>query len=241
MVLEIDVDGKTRRDHAFFVVRPQVGAPTAPILLALATNTWHAYNDFGGRNLYTGGTTVSLQRPMARGLPPQAAGRRPPRHDRRTRPTRRWPRTSATCASTTCRRTPGRRAGPTGSCRSCSGPSARATRIDVVTNADLEDHPRLLVDGYRLLLSVGHDEYWSSPMRDTVEAFIAGGGNVAFFSGNTSFWQVRFEDPTPEGPAADDGRLQGPLQERPGVRHRPRRRAHEHLVRPPASAGPRTT
>ena len=31
-------------------------------------------------------------------------------------------------------------------------------------------------------------------MRDAVEAFIAGGGNAAFFSGNTCWWQVRFED-----------------------------------------------
>ena len=30
-------------------------------------------------------------------------------------------------------------------------------------------------------------------MRDTVEAFIARGGNAAFFSGNTSLWQVRIE------------------------------------------------
>ncbi len=28
VVLEIDVDGKARRDHAFFVVRPEVGRPT---------------------------------------------------------------------------------------------------------------------------------------------------------------------------------------------------------------------
>jgi hypothetical protein len=39
-------------------------------------------------------------------------------------------------------------------------------------------------------------------MRDTVEGFIGDGGNAAFLSGNTSFWQVRLEDPTPEGPAA---------------------------------------
>ena len=32
-------------------------------------------------------------------------------------------------------------------------------------------------------------------MRDTVESFIASGGNVAFFSGNTALWQVRMEDP----------------------------------------------
>jgi hypothetical protein len=31
-------------------------------------------------------------------------------------------------------------------------------------------------------------------MRDHLEAFIAGGGNVAFFSGNTCCWQVRSEE-----------------------------------------------
>jgi hypothetical protein len=66
--------------------------------------------------------------------------------------------------------------------------------IDVITNADLDEHPGI-IDNYKLLLSVGHDEYWSSPMRDTVEGFIARGGNVAFFSGNTALWQVRMEDP----------------------------------------------
>ncbi len=48
--------------------------------------------------------------------------------------------------------------------------------------------------GYSLLLSVGHDEYWSNEMRAAVEDFIQGGGNVAFFSGNVCWWQVRFED-----------------------------------------------
>ena len=31
-------------------------------------------------------------------------------------------------------------------------------------------------------------------MRDHLESFIRSGGNAAFFSGNTSFWQVRSED-----------------------------------------------
>ena len=64
----------------------------------------------------------------------------------------------------------------------------------MISNADLEEHPSI-VNGYRLLLSVGHDEYWSGPMRDTVEGFIARSGNVAFFSGNTALWQVRMEEP----------------------------------------------
>jgi hypothetical protein len=64
--------------------------------------------------------------------------------------------------------------------------------IGVCVNGDLEEHPEVL-DGGSLYLSVGHDEYWSRGMRDTVEAFIASGGNAAFLSGNTSLWQVRIE------------------------------------------------
>lgn len=50
-----------------------------------------------------------------------------------------------------------------------------------------------MLTGYRLLLTAGHDEYWSRAMRDKVDAMVAAGGNVAVFSGNTCWWQVRFE------------------------------------------------
>ncbi len=65
--------------------------------------------------------------------------------------------------------------------------------LDFAANGDLEFHPEFL-KAYHLVLSVGHDEYWSAPMRDHLEKFIADGGNVAFFSGNTCCWQVRSED-----------------------------------------------
>ena len=65
--------------------------------------------------------------------------------------------------------------------------------IDYAANSDLEFHPEILKN-YKLVLSVGHDEYWSAPMRDNLEKFIKDGGNVAFFSGNTCCWQVRSED-----------------------------------------------
>ena len=45
---------------------------------------------------------------------------------------------------------------------------------------DLDKNPRLL-DGYLLYISVGHDEYWSTAMRDNVESFISSGGKAAFF------------------------------------------------------------
>lgn len=65
--------------------------------------------------------------------------------------------------------------------------------IDYAVNTDLEFHPEIL-QHYRLVLSLGHDEYWSAKMRDNLEAFIANGGNAAFFSGNSVCWQVRCED-----------------------------------------------
>lgn len=65
--------------------------------------------------------------------------------------------------------------------------------LDYAVNSDLEFRPELL-EHYRLVLSVGHDEYWSAPMRDALESYIGRGGNVAFFSGNTCCWQVRSED-----------------------------------------------
>jgi hypothetical protein len=217
VVLEIDVDGKIRRDLAFFVVRPKVGAPSAPILLVLATNTWHAYNDFGGRNLYTGATRVSLQRPMARGYldKPPGAGRRvttthPPD-----------PQMAAHVGYLQLNHLSpwaGSAGWPDWELPFVQWAEREGYRLDVATNGDLAEHPGLLEDhgdGYRLMLSVGHDEYWSGPMRDTVEGFIARGGNVAFFSGNTSLWQVRIEDPTPEGPAATMVGFKGQFKEDP--------------------------
>ncbi len=191
VLLTIDVDGKKRTSHAFFVVRPKADSQNT-ILLQLATNTWHAYNDFGGRNLYNGGTHSSLQRPMARGYlhKPEGAGRRvtttnPPDRDMNTHVGYiRMNHLSAWAGS----------AGwPDWEQPFLAWAERNGYGIDVVSNADLEEHPQI-VNGYKLLLSVGHDEYWSGPMRDTVESFIANGGNVAFFSGNTALWQVRMEE-----------------------------------------------
>ena len=64
------------RHDAFLVVRPDPSDP-APIVLILSTTTWHAYNDWGGPSLYTGGTRVSFQRPFANGflVKPEPIGR----------------------------------------------------------------------------------------------------------------------------------------------------------------------
>lgn len=188
VVLEIDVGAKVRRDRAFFVVRPS--KPIA-IVLALATNTWHAYNDFGGTNLYNGGIQVAMKRPMALGYL-----YKPPGKGRRVTGTGEPdPQLAAHVGYLQLNHLSGW-AGSAGwpdwEQPFLEWAEREGFDIGVCTNADLEHHPDVL-DGARLYLSVGHDEYWSWGMRDTVESFIAGGGNAAFFSGNTSLWQVRIE------------------------------------------------
>jgi len=65
--------------------------------------------------------------------------------------------------------------------------------VDYCSDYDLHFDPDLL-SGYGLLLSVGHDEYWSENMRNNVVAFTQQGGNVAFFSGNTCYKHITFRN-----------------------------------------------
>jgi len=192
VVMEIDVGDKVRRDYAFFVVRPTPATPQR-IVLALCTNTYHAYNDFGGPNLYNGGTQVAMQRPMAAGylFKPPGKGRRV------TGTGAPDPQNAAHVGYIQLNHLSGW-AGSAGwpdwEMPFIEWAEREGFEIGVCANADLEHHPEIL-DNAHLYLSVGHDEYWSKGMRDTVEAFVARGGNAAFFSGNTSLWQVRLEGP----------------------------------------------
>jgi hypothetical protein len=70
---------------------------------------------------------------------------------------------------------------------------AEGYEFDYITSEDVELRPETM-DGYDLLVSIGHDEYWSWTMRDHLETRIEAGLNAAFFFGNSVYWQVRWED-----------------------------------------------
>jgi hypothetical protein len=70
---------------------------------------------------------------------------------------------------------------------------AAGYEFDYLTDHDLDADPEALAP-YDVVLLVGHSEYWSGPQRDRVEAFVDGGGRLAVLSGNTAFWKVRWED-----------------------------------------------
>ncbi len=65
--------------------------------------------------------------------------------------------------------------------------------ISYVTSVDIHSNPQLLSQ-HKLFLSVGHDEYWSLEQRNSVEQARNTGLNLAFFSANTAYWRVRFEN-----------------------------------------------
>lgn len=198
-VLVRDEDGESA-EHCF-VVRSGRPGIHSKILLQLATNTWQAYNAWGGSCLYGGrkGTVrqVSFQRPFQPGMLTKFPDA--PRIARLDRagigfkgavryPARDW------AAATDEERRWLPSAGYGAWERSfVTWAEHNGYLLDYAINSDLERHADLL-DHYSLVLSIGHDEYWSWGMRDALEAYINKGGNVAFMSGNTCFWQVRWED-----------------------------------------------
>ncbi|HKO57042.1 MAG TPA: N,N-dimethylformamidase beta subunit family domain-containing protein [Thermoanaerobaculia bacterium] len=64
--------------------------------------------------------------------------------------------------------------------------------VSYFSDVDTHERPSELLN-HKAVLSVGHDEYWSSEMRDAWEAAIAAKVNAGFFTANTCYWQIRFE------------------------------------------------
>jgi hypothetical protein len=66
------------------------------------------------------------------------------------------------------------------------------------TDVDLHAQPELLTN-HKCLFSLGHDEYWSQPMRQGATAANAEGVNLAFLGANACYRQIRLQS-TSVGP-----------------------------------------
>ncbi|MFM1653438.1 N,N-dimethylformamidase beta subunit family domain-containing protein [Brevibacillus sp. B_LB10_24] len=203
-----EAEGRTAQSEHFFVVRPGQNQPKNKILFVLSTNTYHAYNSWGGGNLYSFKDSyafhtkrkpyrVSTRRPFEPGLLSKYPGAPrttfPPSQQLGPREQQSRPYLPFSIAEGIDYWTV------------ASGFSGRWEEIfvqfleknnyavDYITQYDLNQNPGIL-DSYKLCLSVGHDEYWSWKEREAIETWVEGGGNFALFSGNSIFWQVRFED-----------------------------------------------
>src|SRR5205823_4481616 len=47
---------------------------------------------------------------------------------------------------------------------------------------------------HRLVMVAGHDEYWTTAIRDAFDAALAAGTNLAFMGSNDAYWHIKYED-----------------------------------------------
>jgi hypothetical protein len=64
--------------------------------------------------------------------------------------------------------------------------------VSYSTDVDLDSDPQIL-SRHHLYVAIGHDEYWTKAMRDTVEMARDNGLSLAFLGGNDVYWQARYE------------------------------------------------
>ena len=157
-----------------FIVRADGSARRAPVLFVSAATTWQAYNMWGGASFYDATSADSPD--ISKGKRAvQVSFDRPYAEDGGAGFQHRW------------------------ELQFVRWQEREGRDVDYIADVDLELHPELLV-GRRLIVFAGHHEYWSRPMRTSLDAAIAAGTNVAFLSANEIYWQVRLE-PSLLGPA----------------------------------------
>lgn len=156
---------------ALFIVR---GPGKAPILYKLPLATYHAYNVSGGACFY-------FQPPQTREDPPGAklSWHRPgggiggltfgaPDHYDTASPRQTFAHWDAVMIRWLLR---------------------EGFELEFCADVDVHHDPERLAR-HRLVMSAGHDEYWTDAMRDHVQAYAEQGGHVAFFGGNTCWWRI---------------------------------------------------
>ncbi|WP_208649065.1 N,N-dimethylformamidase beta subunit family domain-containing protein [Mycobacterium innocens] len=173
------IDLAARCGQALFVVRPAASARRAPILYKVPLATYHAYNAAGGGSMYHTASFVPS-------LSPTVLTTRRPGGGTGGAPS--FPEAVDVYDPSSPREGVAHWDVPM-----IAWLQREGVDVDFCTDFDLHRDPAVL-DGHRLLLSVGHDEYWSPPMRQAAEDFVRRGGNIAFFSGNTSWWRVDLTD-----------------------------------------------
>src|SRR5262249_11871160 len=158
--------------HIPFILRAD--ALQADIVMQANDTTWQAYNQYGGHSVYLGtptrGYKVSYNRPFA--TRGQSSGYGTSNYLFYAEyPMIRWL-------------------------------ESNGYNVKYQSGVDTDRFGTSLTGTARpkLLLTAGHDEYWSDGMRNAVEAARGGGVSIAMFTGNEVFWKTRWE-PSIDGTA----------------------------------------
>jgi hypothetical protein len=148
-----------------FVVRALPGEP-APVLVQTPINTAQAYNHWGGKCLYDSNSTDEIAAVKVSF----------------DRPVLSWDAANLNSHAPFAYELPLIR-------------WLEREGFEVAYQTDVDTHrdPSTLV-GPKLLISAGHDEYWTREMRDGFDDALARGVSLAFMGANTCYWQSRYED-----------------------------------------------
>ncbi len=156
--------------HIIFIVRDD--ASTSAMLVKTSDATWQAYNAYGGNSLYVGtapfpnghAAKVSYNRPF---ITRNGGGGGGAMED--------W-------------------------IMNAEFPMIRFLErngydLTYTTDVDMDRSTAAITPAsHKLILSVGHDEYWSANERTKFENARNAGVHLAFFSGNEVYWKTRWED-----------------------------------------------
>ena len=159
-------------NHIIFIVRDDNG--TSDLLFKTADATWQAYNNYGGNSFYKGtlygsGTSIPVS---GFSHAPKVSYSRPFNNRNGSRD---W-------------------------FTDAEFPMIRfleknGFNVSYTTCENMAKDPIAILPSKRkVLISVGHDEYWSAAERAKFENARNAGVHLAFFSGNEVYWKTRWED-----------------------------------------------
>jgi hypothetical protein len=161
--------------HIPFIVRND--ASNSDVLFRTADTTWEAYNDYGGSNLYYGNNPNAPATGTEYG-PGRAfkVSYNRPFNDRSE--------SSGYGTSNYLFY---------GEYPMVRWLESNGYNVSYFTSVDLVRFPGLLTS-HKVVLSAGHDEYWSAEMRTAMQNARDAGVNIANFTGNEDFWKTRWEN-----------------------------------------------
>ena len=70
-------------------------------------------------------------------------------------------------------------------------------RHDVLTDEALHFDGAPLLEGYRVVITGTHPEYWSAQMLEALDEYLAGGGRLMYLGGNGFYWVTAFDPERP--------------------------------------------
>jgi Domain of unknown function (DUF4082)/Fibronectin type III domain/Bacterial Ig domain len=166
---ELEREDTHGKSQIFFVVKNE--ASHAPIVLKTSDATWEAYNEYGGNSLYSCNSICPEGNPGGYKAAYAVSYNRP--------------------FDGTLPRDGGKSDPFYAEYQLMRWLEKEGYNITYLAQPDIVAHPELLKN-HEVFISSGHDEYWSAAERAAVEAAREAKVNLAFFSGNESFWKTRW-------------------------------------------------